>query len=187
MNELNVPDVALLVKLEQYLQQKITESTSDAHMGLEQLSKRLEKQSKTNEDTVSVLNSLAHKIDQLSGNFSTVQADLRRWKNIEAEYNAENMEDDMPEMGNMAASVPMTVIPPVSMPTFVFGETAEIQPAQPMVSQTAPASTNFSPIFINPATRAKKGYFDFSPSCFTAPKFEDTQGSNFQEFQQFQL
>ena len=63
MNELHVPDVALLVKLEQNLQQKITESTNDVHVGLEQLSKRLEEQSKTNEDTVSILNSLTHKIE----------------------------------------------------------------------------------------------------------------------------
>ena len=76
MNELNVPDVALLVKLEQNLQQKIAKSSSDAHVGIEQVSKRLEEQSKTNEDSVSVLNSLTQKIDQLSGNFSTVQADL---------------------------------------------------------------------------------------------------------------
>ena len=77
-------------------------------MGIEHLSKRLEEQSKTNEDTVSVLNSLAQKIDQLSGKFSTVQADLQRWKAMEAEYNAENMEDVMPEMGNTTISVPMT-------------------------------------------------------------------------------
>ena len=59
MNELNVPDVSLLVKLEQNLQQKIAESSSDAHVGIEQVSKRLEEQSKTNEDIVSVLNILA--------------------------------------------------------------------------------------------------------------------------------
>ena len=175
MNELNVPDVALLVKLEQNLQQKIAESSSDAHVGIEQVSKRLEEQSKTNEDTVSVLNSLAQKIDQLSGNFSTVQADLQRWKAMEAEYNAENMEDVMPEMGNTTVSVPMTVTPPVSAPSFVFGETAEIQPAQPTVSQTAPVSTTFSPSFINPTTRVKTEYSDFSPSFFTAPKIEEAQ------------
>ena len=42
MNELNVPDVHLLAKLEQNSQQKITESFVDAHVGLDQLSKRLD-------------------------------------------------------------------------------------------------------------------------------------------------
>lgn len=76
MNELNVPDVTILAKMEQSLQQQIAESTNDAHGGLEQLSKRLEEQSTANEVTASALNSLTQKIDQLSGSFSTVQADL---------------------------------------------------------------------------------------------------------------
>ena len=75
-------------------------------MGLEQLSKRLNEQSRSNEVAASVLDSLAQKLDQLSGNFSTVQADLQRWKNAEEEYNAENMEDDMPDVGNTIVSVP---------------------------------------------------------------------------------
>ena len=65
-------------------------------MGIEQLSKRLDEQSKTNEAIVLALNSLTQKTDQLSGSFSTVQTDLQRWKPLEAE----NMEDDTPEMGN---------------------------------------------------------------------------------------
>ena len=176
MNELSILAAALLVKLEQNLQQKIAECSSDAHAGIEQVSKRLEEQSKMNEDTVLVLNSLAQKIDQLSGNFSTVQADLLRWKAMEAEYNAENMEDVVPDMGNTTVSVPMTATPPASIASFIFGETAEIQPAQPTVSQTAPVLTTFSPIFIDPTTRVKTENSDFSSSFFTAAKFEEAQG-----------
>ena len=53
---------------------------------------------------------------------------------MEAEYNAENMEDVLPKMGNTTVSVPMTETPPISAPNFVFGETAEIQLVQPTVS-----------------------------------------------------
>ena len=95
---------------------------------------------------------------------------------MEAEYNAENMEDVLPKMGNTTVSVPMTVTPPVSAPSFVFGEIAEIQPAQPTVSQTAPVSTTSSPTFINPTTRVKTKYSDFNPSFFAAPKIEEAQG-----------
>lgn len=58
MNELNSPDVTLLAKLEQNLNQKTAKSTSDAHVGIEQVSKSLDGQSKANEATVSALNSL---------------------------------------------------------------------------------------------------------------------------------
>ena len=44
MNELNVPDVTVLANLEQNLQRKITESSVDANVGLDKLSKRLEEQ-----------------------------------------------------------------------------------------------------------------------------------------------
>ena len=125
MNELNVPNGTVLADMGQSLQRKIAESTSDAHVGLEQLSKKLDEQSKANEATASALNTLTQKIDQLSGSFSTVQTDLQRWKTIEAEYNAEHMEDDTPEMGNTAISVPMSVTPLVCTINFVFGEIAE--------------------------------------------------------------
>ena len=42
MDEMNVPDVTVLANLEQNLQKKITESSVDAHVGLDQLSKRLD-------------------------------------------------------------------------------------------------------------------------------------------------
>ena len=129
MNELKIPDVNLLAKMEQNLQQQIGENTVDASVGMEKLTKRVEEQSKDNEATIAVLTSLTQKIDQLSGNLSTVQADLQRWKNAEAEYNAENMEEDIADVGNTTVSVPMFVTPPASTPNFVFGETAEIQPA----------------------------------------------------------
>ena len=95
---------------------------------------------------------------------------------MEAEYNAKNTEDVMLEMGNTTLSVPMTVTPPVSAHSFVFGETTEIQPPQATVSQTAPVSTTFSPTFINPTTRVKTEYSDFNPSFFVAPKIEEAQG-----------
>ena len=142
MNELNVPDVNVLGKLEQTLQHKITESSVDAHVGLDQLSKRLDEQAKSNEVTASVLDSLVQKIDQLSGNFSSVQADMQRWKTLEAEYNAENMDEDVTDVGNATVSVPMSVTPPVPTINFIFGEAAEIQPAQPTASQTMPVPVN---------------------------------------------
>ena len=91
-------------------------------MGLDQLSKRLDEQTKSNEVTASVLDSLTQKIDQLSENFSTVQADLHRWKTMEAEYNAEHMEEDVTDVGNAVASVPMFVNPPASTPYFFLGK-----------------------------------------------------------------
>ena len=84
MNELKTPDVNLLAKMEQNLQQQIAENTVDASVGMEKLTKRVEEQSKDNEATIAVLTSLTQKIDQLSGNLSTVQADMQRWKTMEA-------------------------------------------------------------------------------------------------------
>ena len=81
---------------------------------------------------------------------------------MEAEYNAENMEDDMLDMGNTTVLVPMTVTPPVSTINFVFGETPEIEPAYPTVPQTPPVSMTFPPSFINPATKANAGEPDFA-------------------------
>ena len=57
-----MPDVNLLAKLEQNLQQKITESSVDAHVGIDQLSKRLDEQAKSNEVAASVLDSLTQKL-----------------------------------------------------------------------------------------------------------------------------
>ena len=46
------------------------------------------------------MTSLTQKIDQLSGSVSTVHANLQRGKNAEADYNAENMEEDIADVGN---------------------------------------------------------------------------------------
>ena len=78
-----MPDVTVLANLEQNLQRKITESSVDAHVGLDQLSKRLDEQVKSNEVTTSVLDSLVQKIDQLSENMTSVQAEMQRWKHAE--------------------------------------------------------------------------------------------------------
>ena len=51
MEGMNVPDMNVLATLEQNLRKKITESSVDAHVGLDQLSKRLEEQVKSNEVT----------------------------------------------------------------------------------------------------------------------------------------
>ena len=85
----------------------------------------------------------------------------------------------MTDVGNATASVPMSVTPLTTTPSFVFGETAEIQPAQPTVSQTVPVPTTVPPLFIDPAVRVKTEDSDFSPSYFTAPKFVATPGSRF--------
>ena len=174
MNELNVPDVTVLANLEQNLQRKITESSVDTNVGLDQLSKRLDEQAKSNEVTASVLDNLVQKIDQLSESMSTVQAEMQRWKHAEEEYNAENMEEDATDVGNATASVPMSGIPLTSTPHFIFGETAEIQPPQPTASQNMPVSMALPPAFFYPATRANTDDADLNP--FTIPKSGEAQG-----------
>ena len=126
-----------------------------------------------------MLDSLTQKIDQLSGSLSTVQADLQRWKHAEVEYDAGNVEEDMTDVGNATASVPMSVTPLTTTPNFVFGKTAEIQLAQPTVSQTVPVPTTVPSLFIDAAVRVKTEDSDSSPSYFTAPKFVATPGSRF--------
>ena len=93
---------------------------------------------------------------------------------MEAEYNAENMEEDVTDVGNATASVPMSVNPPASTPYFVFGETAEIQPDYPTASQTMPVSMALPPPFVTSATRANLGLSD--TSFFTIPRFGEAQG-----------
>ena len=154
-------------------------NTVNASIEVAQLTKKVEEQSCNNEATVKLLDSLTQKIDQLSGSLSTVQADLQLWKQAEAEYDAGNVEEDMTDVGNATASVPMSVTPLTTTPSFVFGETAEIQPAQPTVSQTVPVPTTVPPLFIDPDVRVKTKDSDFSPSYFTAPKFVATPGSRF--------
>ena len=78
MEGMNVPDVNVLANLEQNLQKKITESFVDTHVGLDQLTKRLDEEMKSNEVPASVLDNLVQKIDQLSENMSTVQAEMQR-------------------------------------------------------------------------------------------------------------
>ena len=58
MNKLNIPDVTILAKLEQSLQQKIAKINNDAQVGIDQLSKRLDVQAKSNEDIASALKTL---------------------------------------------------------------------------------------------------------------------------------
>ena len=142
-------------------------------MELDQLSKRLDEQAKSNEMTASVLDNLVQKIDQLSENMSTVQAEMQRWKRAEEEYNAENMEEDVTDVGNAVASVPISVNPPASTPYFVFGETAEIQPDYPTTSQTMPISMALPPTFVDPAIRANTDDANFNP--FTIPQFGEAQ------------
>ena len=173
MEEMNVPNVNVLANLEQNLQKKITESFVDAHVGLDQLSKRLDEQVKSNEVTTSVLDNLVQKIDQLSENMATVQAEMQRWKHAEEEYNAENIEEDVTDMGNATASVPMSATPLTSTPYFIFGETAEIQPPQPTASQTMPIPVTLPSSFVDPAIRANTDDADFNP--FTIPRSGEAQ------------
>ena len=62
MNELKIPDVNLLARMEQNLQQQIAEKTVDASVGMEKLTKRVEEQSKDNEVTIATLTSLTQKL-----------------------------------------------------------------------------------------------------------------------------
>ena len=121
---------------------------------------------------------------------SAVQADMQRWKTIEVEYNAEHMEEDVTDVGNATASVPMSVNPLTSTPYFIFGETTEIQSPQPTASQKMPVPVTFPLSFVDPATRANAGtsdftpmtsefrprYSDISPSFFTIPDVRESQG-----------
>ena len=133
--------------LEQNLQQKLTESSVDANVGLDQLSKRLDGQARSNEVTASVLESLTQKIDELSANFSSVQADMQRWKTMEVEYNAENMEEDATNMGNATASVPMSVNPSHFHPLLHFWRNIR-NPASSAHSISDHASISDIPSFI---------------------------------------
>ena len=81
---------------------------------------------------------------------------------MEAEYNAEKMEEDMTDVGNTEVSAPMSVTPPVSTINFIFGETSEIQPAQPTASQTMPVPVTFPPSFVDSAIRANADYADYN-------------------------
>ena len=173
MEGMNVPDMNVLATLEQNLQKKITESSVDAHVGLDQLSKRLEEQVKSTEVTAWVLDNLVQKIDQLSQNMTSFQAEMQRWKHAEEEYNAENMEEDVTDVGNAVASVPMSVSPLTSTPYFIFGETAEIQPPQPTASLTMPTPVTLPPSFVNLAIRANANDADFN--LFTIPKSGEAQ------------
>ena len=127
----------MLASMEKNLQNQMAANTVNASIEVAQLTKKVEEQSCNNEATVKLLDSLTQKIDQLSGSLSTVQADLQRWKQAEAEYDAGNVEEDMTDVGNVVASVPMSATPSTSTPRFVFGETSEIQPGYPTTSQTA--------------------------------------------------
>ena len=74
----------MLVSMDQNLQKQMAEDTMNASIEVAQLTQKVEEQSCDNEVTVKVLDSLTQKIDQLSGNLSTIQADLQRWKQAEA-------------------------------------------------------------------------------------------------------
>ena len=150
INELQVPDLNMLASVEQNLQKQMAENSVNASIEVAQLTKKVEEQTCNNEVTVKVLDSLTQKIDQLSGNLSIIQADLQQWKQAEAEYDAGNVEEDMIDVGNAVASVPMSATPSTSTPRFVFGETSEIQPGYPMTSQTTVEWTNNLPPFLKP-------------------------------------
>ena len=105
---------------------------------------------------------------------STIQAEMQRWKHAEEEYNAENMEEDVTDVGNAVASVPMSVTPPASAPYYVFGETSGVRLVQPTTSQTMPVPMTFPPSFVDPAIRANTDDADFN--LFTTPKSGEAQG-----------
>ena len=170
INELQVPDLNMLASVEQNLQKQMAENSVNASIEVAQLTKKVEEQTCNNEVTVKVLDSLTQKIDQLSGNLSTIQADLQRWKQAEAEYDAGNVEEDMTDVGNAVASVPMSATPSTSTPRFVFGETSEIQPGYPMTSQTTVEWTNNLPPFLKPP-KVSGGFPEFVPIT-SWPSFE---------------
>ena len=106
---------------------------------------------------------MLQKIDQLNEKFSTVQADLLRWKMKEEDFDAEHMEDVTPDMGNTAVTVPIIETRPVSTINFIPGEMNEIQPDIPTVSQYIPVTMTPPPSLINLATSAGIGLPNFYP------------------------
>ena len=108
---------------------------------------------------------------------SSVQADIQRWKTLETEYNTENMEEDVTDVGNATTSVPMSITPPTSAPYYVFGETSGVRLVQPTASQTMPLPVTFPPSFVDLAIRPNTYNADFNPSFFTIPKSGEAQGS----------
>ena len=170
INELQVPDLSMLASMEKNLQNQMAANTVNASIEVAQLTKKVEEQSCNNEATVKLLDSLTQKIDQLSGSLSTVQADLQRWKQAEAEYDAGNVEEDMTDVGNATASVPMSVTPLTTTPSFVFGETSEIRPGYPTTSQTTVEWTNNLPPFLKPP-KVSGGFPEFVPMT-SWPSFE---------------
>ena len=160
----------MLASMEKNLQNQMASNTVNASIEVAQLTKKVEEQSCNNEVIVKVLDSLTQKIDQLSGNLSMVQADLQRWKHAEAAYEAENMEEDMTDVGNAVASVPVSATPSTSTPKFVFGETSEIQPGYPTTSQTTVEWTNNLPPFLK-SPKVSGGFPEFVPMT-SWPSFE---------------
>ena len=170
INELQIPDMSMLASMEQNLQKQMTENIVNASIEVAQLTKKVEEQSCNNEVAVKVLDSLTQKIDQLSGNLSTIQADLQQWKQAEVEYDVEKVEEDMTDVGNAVASVPMSATPSTSTHRFVFGETSEIQPGYPTTSQTIVEWTNNIPPFLKPP-EVSGGFPEFVPMT-SWPSFE---------------
>ena len=162
--------MSMLAGMEQNLQKQMAENTVNTSVEVAQLTKKMEEQSGSNGVTVKVLESLTQKVDQLSGNLLMVQADLQRWKHAEAAYEAENMEEDVTDVGNAIASVPMSVTPCTSTPRFVFGETSKSQPGYPTTSQTIVEWTNNFPPFLKPP-KVSGGFHEFV-SITSWPSFE---------------
>ena len=101
---------------------------------------------------------------------------MQRWKHAEEENNAEDMEEDVTDVGNATASAPMSITTLASTPYYVFGETSGVRLVQPTASQTMPVPVTFPPSFVDPAIRANTDNADFNPSFFTIPNSGEAQG-----------
>ena len=170
INELQILDMSMLASMEQNLQKQMAENAVNTLAEVAQLTKKVEEQSCNNEVIVKVLDSLTQKIDQLSGNLSMVQADLQRWKHAEAAYEAENMEEDVTDVGECSSISTHVCNPFYFYPRFVFGETSESQTGYPTTSQTTVEWTNNLPPFLKPP-KVSGGFPEFVP-IISWPSFE---------------
>ena len=76
----------------------------------------------------------------------------------------------MTDVGNATSSVPMSVTPLTTTPSFAFGETSEILPGYPTTSQTAVEWTNNLPPFLK-SPKVSGGFPEFVPMT-SWPSFE---------------
>ena len=85
-----------------------------------------------------------------------------------------NMEEDVMDMGNAIALVPMPITPSTPTPIFVFGETSEIQPDDSTASHTTSTWANNLPPFLK-QPKISGGFPEYVPLA-SWPSYERETG-----------